>query len=443
MKTEMVTMTLKESRRAVVIQQVEDERKTVPQAAQELQLSIRQIRRLIMAYRLKGAAGLVHGNRGKVSPHHLDSEVEQRIIALIKKQYRDYNTLHLCQELQEQFDIRISYASLYRLRQQAHLASPRTRRAPRHRLRRMPEPLAGDMLQADGSDHTWLEDRGPRLTLIAYIDDATSEVVGATFREEEDTTGYMLALREICQTHGLPLAVYADRHTIFQSPAKATIEQTLAGKTPMSQYERALSELGIRLIAAHSPQAKGRVERLFQTLQDRLVKFLRTKQACTCEQANRLLPLYLKQHNARFSHPARGLDSSYRAWPASLDPEAVFCLQYQRTVANDNTITFDGHVLQIPPGPARRSFAHAHVDVRLHLDGHLSIHYKGAQIASFQPADDTSVRANSFTPKPTLFSTEPTSPEVPEIPKPVVVRPATKPAANHPWRRMPITVPKE
>lgn len=440
MKAKMVTMTLEESRRAVVIQQVEDERKTVLQAAQELQLSVRQIRRLIKTYRLKGAAGLVHGNRGKVSPHRLDSRLEQRIVKLIKEQFRDYNTLHLCQELKEQFDIAISYASLYRIRQQAHLASPRTRRAPRHRLRRVPEPMAGDMLQADGSDHAWLEDRGPRLTLIAYIDDATNKVVGATFREEEDAAGYMLALRGICQTYGLPLAVYADRHTIFQSPTKATIEQTLAGRKPMSQFGHTLSELGIRLIAAHSPQAKGRVERLFQTLQDRLVKFLRSKRVCTCEQANRLLPQYLKQYNAHFSHPPSGDGSSYRAWPASLDPEAVFCFQYQRTVANDNTVNFDDHALQIPPGPERRSYAHARVDLRLHLDGHLSIHYKGAQIASFQPADDNPVRANAFTPKlvPVRIETP-----LPVPPKQPVTRPVTRPAANHPWRRMPLNPPKE
>ena len=435
-------MTFKESRRAVVLQQVEDERKTVLQAAQELQLSIRQIRRLIKIYRLKGAAGLAHGNRGKVSPHRLDPELEKRIIALIKKQFQDYNTLHLCQELQEQFDIRISYASLYRIRQEAHLASPRTRRAPRHRLRRAPEPMAGDMLQADGSDHTWLEDRGPRLTLIAYIDDATNEVVAATFREEEDTAGYLLALRDVCQTRGIPLAVYADRHTIFQSPAKPTVEQVLAGQKPMSQFERALSEIGVRLIAAHSPQAKGRVERLFQTLQDRLVKFLRAKQACTCAQANRLLPQYLKQHNARFSHPARGDGSSYRAWPISLDPEAVFCLQYQRTVANDNTITFNNYALQIPPGPHRRSFAHAHVDVCLHLDGHLSVHYKGAQIATFLPADDKPVRANVFAPKP-IAAPVSTEMPFPECSMPTTARPVNRPAPNHPWRHMPLNVPKD
>lgn len=433
-------MSVEELKRVEVIQQVENGKKTVLQASQELRLSVRQIRRLIKTYRLKGAVGLMHGNRGKTSPHRLDSRVEQRIIQLIKEQYRDYNTLHLCQELKEQHDISISYASLYRIRRQANLASPRTRRAPRHRLRRTPELMAGDMLQADGSNHAWLEDRGPRLTLIAYIDDATSEIVAATFREEEDTTGYLLALRDLCHTHGLPLAVYADRHTIFQSPSKSSIEQSLTGHKPMSQYERTLSQLGIRLIAAHSPQAKGRVERLFQTLQDRLVKFLRRKQAATCEQANRLLPQYLKQHNARFSHPARGAGSSYRTWPATLDPEAVFCFQYQRTVANDNTIPFDGHALQIPPGPERRSYAHARVDVRLHLDGHLSVHYKGLQIASFLPVDDRPVRANSFTPKP--MPEIPAKP-LPELPKRPISRPLTRPADNHPWRRMPLNLKKK
>lgn len=428
-------MTFEELKRVTLIQAIVDGTKTVSQVSVELDLSVRQVRRLISTYRLKGAVGLAHGNRGKPSPHRLNPDLEARIVALIKQHFRDYNTMHLQQELQEQFAINISYTSLYRLRQRAHLSSPRTRRAPRHRSRREPEQMAGDMLQMDGSTHAWLEERGPRLTLIAFIDDATSEVVAATFRESEDAAGYLLGLHDICLKRGLPLALYADRHTIFQSPAKATVEQLLAGKKPLSQLGRALDQLSIRLIAAHSPQAKGRVERLFQTLQDRLVKFLRARGASTLQEANRLLPEYLAHHNASFSHPAHLTGSAYRAWPTDLNPDDVFCFQYERTVANDNTIPFDGHKLQIPPGQTRKNYGHARVVVRLHLQGHLTVHYQGIQIASFMPADDRPVRVDHFTPAEPYQAPNSRKSILPKTSSP---HPATRPAADHPWRRMPI-----
>ena len=430
-------MNSKDIKRSRVVQWVDEGIMTALRASLELGLSVRQVRRLVHTYRLEGAVGLVHGNRGKSSPRHINAELEQQISTLIEQEFRDYNTLHLCQELQDQFAISFSYASLYRLRQRAHLPSPRTRHAPKHRSRREPKQTAGAMLQTDASTHDWLEGRGPHLSLIVYIDDATNEIVGAVFREQEDATGYMLVLRDICQRHGFPLSIYADRHTIFQSPAKPTTEQILKGEEPLTQFGRVLKQLDIRLIPALSPQAKGRVERLFQTLQDRLVKFLRSHTVSTCQEANLLLPTYLALHNDRFMHPALLEDVSYRPWPDILDPGAVFCFLYQRTVANDNTITFDGHHLQIPPGPNRRSYAHARVDVQLHLQGHLSVHYQHQQIASFLPLDNRPVRVDHFMPAtlpPPVAVPSQVPTEVAEAPS----HPIYKPAPNHPWRRMPI-----
>jgi len=431
---------MKVHKRMYVIQSVDEGHITAHQAAVELGLSVRQIRRLISTYRQEGAGGLVHGNHDKPSPRRLSSEQEQQIVTLIKEQFRDYNTLHLCQELHDQFAINISYTSLYRLRLRARLLSPRTRRAPKHRSRREPKQTAGAMLQTDASTHDWLEGRGPHLSLVAYIDDATNEIVGAVFREQEDATGYMLVLRDICLKQGIPLSIYADRHTIFQSPAKPTIEQTLKGEEPLTQFGRALKQLDVRLIPALSPQAKGRVERLFETLQDRLVKFLRSHNVCTCQEANLLLPAYLVLHNTHFMHPPVLEEVSYRSWPNSLDPDATFCFQYKRTVAGDNTITFDGHHLQIPPGSKRRSYTHARVDVRLHLQGHLSVHYQDQLIATFLPLDDRPVRVDHFVP-----ALSPTPVEVPaqvqtEMAE-VLSHPKIRPASNHPWRRMPINPP--
>jgi hypothetical protein len=295
--------------------------------------------------------------------------------------------------------------------------------------------MEGMLLQTDGSDHDWLEGRGPGLTLIAYIDDATGEVPGAVFRDEEDAAGYMLALRAISQTHGLPLEVYADRHSIFQSPKQPTLDEQLAGKQPRSQFGRALDELHIRIIPAYSPQAKGRVERLFETLQDRLVKELRRANARTCEQANQVLADFLPRFNRRFKKEAAQPGSAYRPWPADLRPDDVFCFKFTRVVAHDNTISFSGHKLQIPPGPSRRSYARARVEVRHHLDDSLSAHYQGHTIATFEGANAGPLRVGKFT--PAAHSSPAPSPQAqPSAPAaPPPSRKSSRPAPDHPWRR--------
>lgn len=242
-----------------------------------------------------------------------------------------------------------------RLRREAGLASPRKKRPPRHRSWRPRRPQPGMLLQLDGSHHPWLENRGPKLCLIAAVDDATGEIPWALFRPEEDVAGYFLLLQRLSHTHGLPLAVYADRHTIFQSPKKASIAEQLAGQPPRSQLGRLLDELAVQLIPAHSPQAKGRIERLFGTLQDRLVKALRQASAGTLEEANRVLDHFLPSFNTRFAVSPAQPGSAYRPWPAGLQPQDVFCFKHERAVAKDNTISFNGHRLPIAPGPARRS----------------------------------------------------------------------------------------
>jgi len=267
---------------------------------------------------------------------------------LARGEYSDYNDTHFTEKLAEAHGIKLSRSTVRRLRRAIGQGSPRKRRAPRHRKRRERYPQAGMLLQIDGSPHDWLEGRGPHLALIAAIDDATGQVPHALFREEEDAAGYFELILEISRSHGLPQAVYSDRHTIFQSPKKATLQQKLAGELPRSQFGRLMDELAVELIQALSPQAKGRVERLFQTLQDRLVKELREANASTREEANQVLSTYLPKFNVHFGvEPAQDA-SAYRAWPADLRPEEVFCFKHQRTVNNDNTISFDGHRLQIP-----------------------------------------------------------------------------------------------
>jgi hypothetical protein len=291
------------------------------------------------------------------------------------------------------------------------------------------------LLQLDGSDHDWLESRGPQLTLVAAIDDATSEVVGGLFREEEDTAGYFELMLGISQTHGVPQAVYADRHTIFQSPVKATLEQEIAGQLPRSQFGRLMDELEIELIEAHSPQAKGRIERLFGTLQDRLVKELREAGATTLAEANQVLLDYLPRFNARFSVSPREPGSAYRPWSAALVIEETFCMKHQRKVNGDNTISFSGHALPIPPDRHRESYRRARVDVHQRLDGSLAICYQGRTLVVYEPVSDGPIRIGKFTPAP--FA----KPDPPARPAPAVSAKEAKvlyrPAANHPWRQYP------
>jgi len=433
---EQVTLNRKEQKRLKVLNDLEAGTTTIQKASELLGLSLRHVYRLQARYRVEGAAALAHGNRGHPPPHRTPEELQQRVLELIRSHYYDYNDCHLTEVLAEEHDIALSRSTVRRIRHAAGLRGPRKRRAPRHRSRRERYPRPGMLLQIDGSDHDWLEERGPRLTLIAAIDDATSEVPYALFRPEEDAAGYFLLLQQIVQSHGLPLALYADRHTIFQSPKKATIEQELAGERPRSQFGRLVDELGIELIPSYSPQARGRIERLFGTLQDRLVKELRRAGAATLEEADDALRKYLPRFNARFAKDPAQPESAYRPWPEELLPEAVFCFKHKRTVANDNTVSFNGHPFQIPPDRHRGNYARCRVEVCQPLDGQLSIWYQGRLLISFEPAHPGVPQLGKFSPiRPPKMQPTPTNGASRKRSKIAKSKTPWKPAADHPWRQ--------
>jgi len=420
-----------------LVQEAASGKLTASQAAQGLGVSVRQARRLIATLRKEGAEGLLHGNRGKVSSARLSDDIREEAMRLLRTEYADYNTAHARDELERLHGMSVSYATLWRWRRSAGLMSPRRHRTTGHRVRRQPAAQEGLLLQADASSHAWLEERGPRLALIACIDDATNKVVGATFRDEEDAVGYLMVLQGVCTSLGIPHHLYTDRHTLFGAPAEATLAQKLRGERPQGQVQRVLESLGIVRIAAHSPQAKGRVERLFGTLQDRLVKELRRAQACTCADANRVLADYLPYYNECFAHPAEQPSAAYRPWPLGLPPERVFCLRYERTVGNDNTISFGGLHLPIPPGSRRRHYARAKVTLLMQLDGQLDVYYQEERIASYTHAPDVPVRVEHFTPAtPLVYAPSELQPAAP--PQEPGPQEAHTPSAEHPWRRMPI-----
>lgn len=274
---ETIVLNSKEQRRAFVLNQVIGGQINVPQAAQLLVVSLRHARRLLAEYRQFGPEALAHGNRGRQPAHTLGEGLRARVVALAKDKYVGFNHQYLSEKLGEVEEIAISRSSLRRILLAAGLPSPRKRRPAKHRRRRERYPREGMLLQIDGSRHDWLEGRGPYLTLLGAVDDATGSVPYALFREQEDAGGYLALFRQIVTTKGVPLAVYRDRHAIFavSNKREPSLAEQLAGGREPTQFGRALQELGIESITARSPQAKGRIERLWGTFQDRLVSELR------------------------------------------------------------------------------------------------------------------------------------------------------------------------
>jgi len=393
---ETVTLNSKAQKRAHVLNQVNGGRITPQAAAEVLGVSERHMWRLLAAYRQEGVASLPHGNSGRAPIHTIATELKRRVLELAQGKYKGLNHTHLTEKLREEEELSISRSTIRRILLDAGIKSPRPRRSPKHRSRRPRRAQSGMLLQLDASAHHWLEGRGPKLTLVAAIDDATGEVPAARFREQEDAAGYLLVMQQVALTHGLPLAVYHDRHGIFRRLPRElpTVREQLAGGLAATQFGRMLHELEIESIAAYSPQAKGRVERLFGTLQDRLCSELRLANATTIEAANQALGTFLTDYNRRFAIGAAEAGSAYRLLPTEIKPERVFCFKYERTVGMDNTVRLGEHRIQILPGSRRRSYARARVEIHERLDGSLAVYHRGEQIATQEaPPEAPKLRA--------------------------------------------------
>ena len=274
----------------------------VAEAAALIGVGERQVRRLLSAYQRDGPRGIIHGNRGRKPAHATSEDVLQQVLALAAGKYAGVNHSHLAELLAEREGLALSRPSLQRVLTAAGLSSPRPqRRRSRHRARRERYPEEGMLLQIAASLHRWFGPDLPHVTLLGVIDDATGKVPAAYFQPTEDARGYLTVLRQVVCRTGVPAAIYSDRHSIFWPTNGESLKEQLAGRRSPTQFGRAMAELGIQLIAAHSPQAKGRVERLWGTLQDRLVSELRLAEVTTSEQANAFLPAFLARFNRRFA----------------------------------------------------------------------------------------------------------------------------------------------
>jgi transposase len=403
-----VTMSAKELRRVHVIHQVLERTLTQVQAGELLGVTPRQIRRLLRRVEQEGDQGLVHRGRGKPSNRRIAEPVKAKMLRLYEMRYGDFGPTLAAEKLVERHGLSVSDETLrgwLRARGIKHFA----RRKRPHRAWRARKAHVGELVQLDGSHHDWFEGRGPACVLMAYIDDANSRVV-ARFDDHEGTIPALDSFHRYVRRYGLPLALYADKHTTYQSPAEPTVEEQLAGVEPASQFGRALRELGVELIAAHSPQAKGRVERLFKTFQDRLSKEMRLAGIATLEDANRFLEHYLPVYNRRFAvAPAQPADL-HRPPPPAREVDGSLCLKTTRCLRQDFTIAHAGQLYQIHDTIRAR-----HVLVEQRLDGTMRLTHQG------QPLDFHAIAVRPVS----VAAAKP----LPRSHRPVTPKP------NHPWRK--------
>jgi transposase len=375
-------LTMKDQQRIEAVQALMDARLTVEQAAQVMGRSERQIWRLLARARDEGLSGLLHGNRGRAPAHRSDDRLWQRVLKLAAEKYQGVNDRHLQELLAREHGLVVCRESLRKRLRGAGIAPKRSRRQRKYRSRRERRVAAGMLLQIDASPHDWLEGRGPYLTLVGVIDDATNRA-WVRFSEAETTWAYLLLMREVALSAGLPLSLYSDRHDIFHARRGPTILEQLNNERPLTQFGRAMEELGISISKAYSPQAKGRVERLWGVLQDRLVVELRLAGAATLGQANALLDRYLPAHNRRFTVPPREQVAVWRQSPAARTLDRILCLKEPRVVGRDHVVSFAGLALQVPASRKFFSLAGRRVDVLQLRDQSIELQHGGEAVARF------------------------------------------------------------
>ena len=373
---ENVTLTQQEQARLQVLNNLLAGYMTTEQAATLMGVSTRHTRRILAAYRERGAAALAHGNRGRSPANATPSALASKAVRLARSRYAGVNHTHLSELLRERESIDIGRDTLRKILTNAGVNSPRRRRPPKHRVRRQRMPREGMLIQVDGSYHRWLGEDGPQFTLLLAVDDATGMVADALFCELENTHSYFSLLDGLIRRCGIPIALYADRHAVF----KYTPPSEAAGAP--TQFSRAMDELGVQLIFAQSPQAKGRVERAAGTFQDRLVTELRLAGAITIDDANRVLEGFLPRFNGRFKVPARESEVAYRAVNEEMCLERILCFKYRRRVARDNTVRYRWRTLQLLPGTDRPTYSGAAVEVLEGLDGRLAVQLEDRIIPS-------------------------------------------------------------
>ncbi|MGO9611824.1 MAG: ISNCY family transposase [Dissulfurispiraceae bacterium] len=342
---DIIMMRQRDLKRLHIIHKVMEGELTQRKAAELASLSEQQVRRILRRIQSEGDKGIGHRARGRESNRKKPERLKERILRLYRQKDEGFGPTLEVEKLARDERIELSDETLRLWLIEAGVWQKR-RTKRQHRQWRKRKAYCGELVQMDGSHHDWFEGRGPWCVLMAYIDDATGRVYGK-FYEYEGTIPAMDSFRRYIRKYGIPMSLYLDKHTTYKSTAKVTVEEELQGIEPMSQFERAMKELGDKVLHAHSPQAKGRIERLFGTLQDRLVKEMRLGGISTIEEANRFLQGYLSDYNRKFMVAAVSKEDLHRPLPQGTDLDKILCIRAERTVRNDNTITYNGTLYQI------------------------------------------------------------------------------------------------
>ncbi len=372
MQRGLLTMSTEELDRLTIVQKTVDKQITQIIAAQQLGLTVRQVKRLVKKYRQNGAAGLVSKQRGKFGNRKYTDEKIAAIKALVAKHYYDFGPKFAAEKLYEKHAIKVNKETLRQLMVEWGLWKAKRQKQAQIHPQRDRRDCYGELIQIDGSPHAWFEDRGPKCCLLVGIDDATSQLCSLHFEPTETTAGYFKLMQKHIVEHGIPLATYSDRHGIFR------INSPTAGEDTETQFARAARQLGIEVICAYSPEAKGRVERANKTLQDRLVKELRLLGISDIEAANAYLPTYMKDHNNRFAVEAQSSEDAHcQDLPTEEELRLILSYQDDRTISKNLEISYDNMIYQIKTNTKGYRLRHSKVTVCKDLNGVVTLVCRG------------------------------------------------------------------
>jgi len=392
MKKEDILMGVREWQRFEIAKRLIKREWKETEASEALGLSTRQIRRIKKRVKQEGAKGVQHRLKGKPSQKKIPQKVSSSIEKLYQETYEDFNISHFGEKLSELHSITYSRETIRQILLKAGIWKKRNKRR-KHRKRRERRPREGEMLQMDGSHHKWLEDRGQKLVLIGAIDDATGTVPYAEFFDIEGTKAYLKVLREIVKKKGIFQSLYVDRAGhFFVNNTKKRREESQRGRDILTQIGRAMKELQVHMIPAYSPQAKGRIERLWGTFQDRLLKEMRLINITTKEEANKYLHReFLSFFNRKFQKPPREPQSAYLPLPPDINLSDIFCLKETRTVQKDHTISYHNTIYQLLPTKGYRGIAGAKVEVLESLSGKIRVKYRNTSMKIQRLPDTTTI----------------------------------------------------
>jgi hypothetical protein len=383
----LLTMSGRELDRAEWMRRVHERRATQAQVAVHLGLSVRQVERLYRAYKADGPAALVSKKRGRPSPRRISTQVRAHVLATVRARYADFGPTLAHEKLTESHGAKLSVETLRQWMIAEGLWQPRRERAgPAHPPRRR-RPCVGELIQIDGCDHEWFEQRAPRCVLLVYVDDATGRLMQLRFAEAESTFDYFEATRGYLEAHGRPVAFYSDKAGIFRVNAR-----TPKGGDGTTQFARAMAELNIDILCANTPQAKGRVERAHQTLQDRLVKELRLRNIATIDQANAFAPIFMVDYNRRFARAPASAHDAHRPLRPTDDLVQVLRWKEQRKLTQNLTVHYRRSLFVVDETPASLALRGKVVDVHETDDGRVIIRHAGIELTANEFRKEGSVR---------------------------------------------------